>query len=654
MVKQTSKSKLFTRGGQITFNNLRMLAQVNQKITHWAILLIILLTLVGTWLFTSFDTLQASYYFVATIVLIKLGFFKHVFHFMWHGNPIHINPIWVLKEGYFYRRAHLLLEHLKFSFYGSVAITVIAMVWLTIWLMRRGKQQAEKHYIRGARIAPPKVVAKAIKKYGASDIVISGVPMVKDFEVKHTLIHGTVGTGKGQTFNQLIEQIRKRGDSAIIFDKGCVFTSLYYRDKTDIILNPFDQRCGHWDLWQEAKTEPDFETMAESLIPLDGKEQPYWVNAARSLFSSTAYTMRDDPNRSVTTLLKLLLNVKLSDLARYLKDSHSSMLTHTEIAKTAMTIRSVLTTHAKPLKYLHGFEDKTLFSIRDWIKSVADSKDSHFLLISSNAQQHATLRPPISMWLSMASITLLSLEENYHRRIWFICDELPTLHKLPQLGESIAEVRKFGGCFVLGMQSFSQLQKVYGSSEAAEIFDLLNTRFFFRSPSADMAMRVSKELGYEDIEQSHESYSYGANIIRDGISIGTQRVTRPLISPAEIMELPDLTAYLRVPAPVPVTRIQIPFKNREKISSGFIMREIPTLPISVKEACQPDTNRSTSEDHIVTKESCAHVEKNHTTQDKDKITEIIETTIEDPVKRLQAQEENIVSKNKDQHEIEIE
>ena len=82
----------------------------------------------------------------------------------------------------------------------------------------------------------------------------------------------------------------------------------------------------------------------------------------------------------------------------------------------------------------------------------------------------------------MASIALLALNENYERRIWFVCDELPTLHRLPQLGETIAEVRKFGGCFVLGMQSFAQLQKVYGNASASELFDLLNTRSFFALP----------------------------------------------------------------------------------------------------------------------------------------------------------------------------
>ena len=71
----------------------------------------------------------------------------------------------------------------------------------------------------------------------------------------------------------------------------------------------------------------------------------------------------------------------------------------------------------------------------------------------------------------MASVALLGLPENRDRRIWLICDELPSLHKLPQLPESIAEARKYGGCFVLGMQSYAQLEKVYGKNNVKIITD---------------------------------------------------------------------------------------------------------------------------------------------------------------------------------------
>lgn len=52
--------------------------------------------------------------------------------------------------------------------------------------------------------------------------------------------------------------------------------------------------------------------------------------------------------------------------------------------------------------------------------------------------------------------------ENSERRVWFILDEAPSLQRIPELAETLAEARKFGGCFVLGMQNMAQLVHVYG------------------------------------------------------------------------------------------------------------------------------------------------------------------------------------------------
>ena len=570
----SSASKMFTRGGQITLSNFRMLVQINKKISNWVLLCIALITICTIYLITPSEVVHATKLYYSAFWLSKIGMSNHIFYFPWHGEMIRLDAYSVLREAYFSRQKAIFLSDATLGFKIGLLISFGLMIIATFWLIHRGKMQSKKKHVRGARIDTPKRVSKQIRKFGASNISIYKVPMIKDFETKHTLIHGTTGAGKGHVFNEFLKEIRQRGDSAIIFDKGCVFTSLFFDQNTDVILNPFDVRCCGWDLWKESRTEPDFENIAESLIPMHGESDPYWVDASRTVFSSVAYLMRNDPDRSIDKLLKLILTAELDELGEYLKGTQAATLVSGKIEKTAISIRSVISTYLKSLRFLSGLESKNGFSIREWINTVADSKESNFMYISSNAEHHSALRPLISMWLSMASISLLSLKENYNRRIWFICDELPTLHKLPQLGETIAEVRKFGGCFVLGMQSYSQLKKVYGGASASEIFDLLNTRFFFRSPSADMANLVSKELGYEDVEQATESYSYGANTIRDGISISTQRTSQPLIAASEIMDLPDLNAYIRFPAPVPITKILIEHKDQEKVALGFVLREM--------------------------------------------------------------------------------
>lgn len=571
-----SNSKMLTRGGQITLNNLRMLVQVNTAIVKWALMLLIIICLASILIMTPFEAIRASAYYYFALALNSIWLGKYVLHYTYHGHVLQIAAHTLPLEQYFIKRKNIFIQDLYHGFIVGISICACFVLIVTTWLIRRGREQARRRFVRGSQIAKPEELAKAIKKYGASDIKISGVPMIRGFEVQHTLIHGTIGTGKSVTIMEMLDQIRARGDSAIVFDKGCTYTRNFYNQDSDTILNPFDQRCAGWDLWAECKTESDFQNIAESLIPMEAQSSdPYWTNAARTVFACTAYKLKNDEDRSLKKLIQLLLTAELEDLSTFLQGTAAATLVSNKIEKTAISIRSVLTTYLKCLSFMSEVDTDESFSIKEWLQDAARSnKHSRFCFISSLGEQHASLRPLISMWLSMASINLLSLEPNQHRRIWVIIDELPTLHKLPQLGETIAEVRKFGGCFVLGMQSLSQLQKIYGRDGSNEIFDLLNTRFYFRSPSSEMAKLVSNELGHQEIEQSNESYSYGSNTIRDGISIGTHTQRRELVSESEIMNLEALKCFLRVPADLPCALLTLRYRDRMNQASGFIEKKV--------------------------------------------------------------------------------
>ena len=139
-------------------------------------------------------------------------------------------------------------------------------------------------------------------------------------------------------------------------------------------------------------------------------------------------------------------------------------------------------------------------------------------------------------------------------------DELPALQKLPSLETGLAEARKFGGCFFCGVQSFPQLMHTYGQNQAQSIFDLFNTKIFFRNTDPNTASWISKVLGEAEIKEQVESLSYGANTIRDGVSLSQQTRTKPLVLPTEIGCLPDLEAYIKLPASVPTGRLKMRYK----------------------------------------------------------------------------------------------
>ncbi|STX81477.1 conjugative transfer protein TraD [Legionella busanensis] len=567
--------KHYTRGGQISFHNLRMWDQITKTLSVICLFMWVIFTVLFVWFIIPLERITHAVAFYGAQFLEFLGQ-KHTFELSFHGKAYQQTVNSILHYAYYQDNAIHVIHSLGKSAFWAFCLSLTLGLGLAFYFIKRGKTQSACQFVRGSQLKNSNEVKKKILHDKAhSDITIDGFPLIKDSEVQHVLVHGTVGTGKSQLIMKIMDCLRKRGDRVIVYDKGCSFIPHYYQQDSDVILNPFDKRCANWDMWLEAPRDSDFENMAESAIPMHGESDPFWVNASRTVFSCLGSVMRNHSDCSLGKLLKLILTDEFSTLEEYLQGTPAATLVSNKIEKTAISIRATLTTYLKSFSALAELnqEGKPPFSIRDYI---LDEQQKGWLFISSNGEMHKTLKPLISMWLAQASLALLSLAPDRNRRIWFICDELPSLHKLPLLGETIAEVRKFGGCFLLGMQSFSQLTKVYGQAGAKEIFDLLNTRFFFRSPSADMARLVALELGEEEIEESRENYSYGANSIRDGISLGSQRVTRPIVSYPQIMELKDLHCFVRLPGHYPITELSLDLGFRVTKENGFIERSMPT------------------------------------------------------------------------------
>ena len=183
------------------------------------------------------------------------------------------------------------------------------------------------------------------------------------------------------------------------------------------------------------------------------------------------------------------------------------------------------------------------------------------------------LRGLISTWLEIAVNALLSLDQDDGRRVWVVLDELPTLHQVPSLQPGLAESRQFGGCFVLGVQVISALRDLYGRNGAETISGLCGTRVVLAAPDRDTAQWSADSLGRAEVEEVAEGFSYGANTIRDGVSLTPKRELRALALASEIMRLENLHGYLRFPGPLPVATIALDYVKRGQAAERFVPRE---------------------------------------------------------------------------------
>lgn len=572
-----------TQGGQVSFMRLKMFLQINNVISYYVIIFSALLMMTIFFIRISLQNLMnGTIYYAAKVIapFMKNSATKEVFTIRYYEDTFRYTPDQVLSDAYTTYCGQLLKQELAIA--GCATLFVAFFVtFATYWYLgQTGRKQSEDEVI-GGRILndDPKEVTRLMKKRGeASDIRIDALALKKDAEIQNFAMHGTVGSGKSTLMRKILRRLRERGDLVIIYDKGCTFIEDFYDESRDKVLNALDERCPNWDMWEECRTLPELENVSSTLIPSSSGEDPFWQGSARTIFAEGAERMRNDKDRSYNTFLRTMLAIKLDQLRSFLAGTPASTLVDGKIEKTAISIRSVLTNYVKSLRYLQGIDKpgREKFTIRDWMKGQADKNQNGWLFITSDEEHHESLKPLISMWLSIAATSLLAMGENRERRVWFFYDELPSLHKLPTLPRIIAEARKFGGCFVLGFQSYAQLEETYGPKAAEGMFDLLNTKFFFRSPSAKVAKFVEEDIGETRRKTFSEQTSFGHEQVRDGISFGKDEERINIVSYSDVQSLNDLECFVTLPGDYPVVRMNMKYQGMPKRAEPLLMRDLKT------------------------------------------------------------------------------
>lgn len=580
----------FTQGGQVMKYMIGMFVQIMNIASYWVVLFSVLIFF--SWMLlrlTLQEFIHGSAYWLIKWFIMPLSKLSGrpsqpgwTFHFERPNGEVVAfkhTALQVMNDPYFV----LMGQHVKdtaFYGWGIAAFSFVAAIMAITWFLgNKGAKQRESELTGGRILATsPAVVNRLLRKAGVmSPLSICGLHILKDSEMQNFGLHGTVGSGKSTALNDLLRQLRERGDRVIVYDKGNNFIPTFYRQDKDLILNPFDARCAPWDLWEECRTVGDFENFATSLLPdSSGSSDPFWVLSARSLFVATARRMAREKNRSIGELLKKLMSISLADLRQFLEGTDAANLVDGSIEKTAMTIRTILTTYVRSLRYLQGLDQggRRPFNIRDWLHTEDASGDNPWIFISSDGQNHNALKPLLSAWLYMTMSGILGLKADRNRRIWIFLDELPSLHKLPILPEFCAEGRKFGGCTVAGLQNFPQLEETYGTNAAKSIWDLLNTRVFYRAPSGSIADWVQKEIGEQRHKKFKDQYSYGIDIIRDGVQFSKDEVNEFLVSYSDVQSLNDLECYITLPGEWPVVRMKLTWRAYREIAEGRIPRDV--------------------------------------------------------------------------------
>ncbi|WP_345889442.1 type IV secretion system DNA-binding domain-containing protein [Shewanella algae] len=481
----------------------------------------------------------------------------------------------VINEPLFQEAAVNLLKSFGWAFSSLFVLYLPIGVYLVVKAVKRGKEIKEDKYIRGAKlVSAEKVKGEILEKHGVSDLTLGDFPLPTGFSKKHTLISGTTGAGKSTALTHLLKAIRARGDRAVVYDKKGEFVEMFYRDGVDHILNPADSRSHQWTPWEEMASPFDADWISETLLPSSNSNsgsEKFFTSAARAVVSAALQNLYLDGPKSLLSLLRATAWNDLELLKELVAGTPAATYFNEDNERTLESIRSTIVDGVRPLRLLKEENKKGFFSIRDWIAEGDEpNADDSWLFLPVRESEIEIQKPLISTWIQAAAKGLMARGVNNERTLWIVVDELPSLKKIPALSMLMAEGRGFGAAVVLGIQEINQLEEEFGKNTSKTILGLCSTQLHFRLNNADTAEWVSKVLGEAEREEVDEDLNYSADDIRDGVRVSSKRQNRKIVLPSEIMDLPDLSCFVKIWGVESKARIDIPFLRLPKIADGFI------------------------------------------------------------------------------------
>ena len=354
----------------------------------------------------------------------------------------------IIGLAYFQEHKDKIDQEVLFAGEYGLKFSGTALLIVSIFFIYRGFKRTGEEYKRGAQFSAFEKVQKQItkdnKKQKYKAYTIAKMPYPYLGEMQHTLVIGANGTGKTILISDIVEQVRKRGDKAIIYDKKGDYTKWFYNPEKDKILNPFDERSELWNLLSEIGNVATVKQIGKAFIPdqeNQSGEGKIWDEAGRIAFTEIVNklhaTGEDISNREI---VDKMLRQDMKKVAKILKGTYGQATINPNSPRTAVSVLFVLAAHFNSLK-LNNSKRNESFSIREWVLS--NDKDS-ILFITSQENLLSELGPLQTAWIEIAIGAILSKgtdsynDNNYNdnnhnnqdnqinNKTWVIMDELPT------------------------------------------------------------------------------------------------------------------------------------------------------------------------------------------------------------------------------------
>ncbi|MBP3204213.1 MAG: type IV secretory system conjugative DNA transfer family protein [Lachnospiraceae bacterium] len=298
----------------------------------------------------------------------------------------------------------------------------------------------------------------------------------------------------------------------------------------------------------------DLNDLISVICPIENEKDPLWEKGARSIIMATCLAMLEDsadPELGMTkekfnffNLNKALTNSEneFAALKKYFEGrdplSQAVTLSRQVLSAADTTMSSYMSI---TFDKLNMFNDRGLCGLTSATdiraEEFAEKPTALFMKIPDEKDTRHGLAAVFILCMYKALIKVASAREDLSlpRNVYFILDEFGNMPKIEKFDKMITVGRSRKIWFNMVVQSYSQLNNVYGEKVADIVKSNCGMKMFIGSNDIGTCKEFSELCGNMTVRTSSTSASMGAK--EGDYSVSNQTQVRPLIYPSELQKL---------------------------------------------------------------------------------------------------------------------
>lgn len=340
------------------------------------------------------------------------------------------------------------------------------------------------------------VIGKGKAKFGIPGIDKSGVALSDELLQRHILSMGSIGSGKTNLMNHIVQGLRENAsedDIFIFFDAKGDYYEEFYQPGDYVISNQADKYLGNcnWNMYQEILLTPKerrdefVRELATAFFKedIDHSTAPIFAIGARDIFAAVLLAQV----REIEDGAEMMDHMKFIEfLKNYPEISiRNLLLNHSDLiwVREYINKENVQTTQSFMVhlyqsiyKVLVGeFAKAGDFSIRRAIRE----RGGKAVFLEYDLSSGYLLESVYTVLLDTAMKEVLG-RNGSTGRVFFILDEFPLIPKLNYMDNALNFGRSLGVRVIAGIQNIGQVEYRYGEAMGRSLLSGFGTVFAFR------------------------------------------------------------------------------------------------------------------------------------------------------------------------------